>query len=399
MYVDKNEELDGADMLSSVIATLALAVRLAVGAEELTFDLPKYSFKDFESSDAMHKNPSVAIQIANSLTTLGVIQIADIPFYHTARLEALDPLSRCLESDVESKKEKKVVSMKMADGSYRLSVGARSLDNSRIPVSESSECSKSIESLRFIVDRATQQLFSVLDLAATLSAGERGIDDMNKNKESNSKMLMGPNFSSYSDLMSQGDHLEHLHAYYPSTTPSAPGNGQGQDQQEGERDTASNRKEQTIDLHTDAGLLIAMTVGHYTSDKKAATEDTEGHIREEGTRKQDSSSSSFNEVELGGDGGGLYIQLLNGIVTRARAESSSLIIMVGEGGASWLAPLLGAPMRSVPHALQADLGTGTDNSPTYIYLPTYLHISTYLPTYLPTYIYLSIYLPIYLSRP
>jgi hypothetical protein len=51
---------------------------------------------------------------------------------------------------------------------------------------------------------------------------------------------------------------------------------------------------------------------------------------------------------------GLYLSLPSGVVARAVAQRDSLIIMVGEGGASWLAPVLGKPLRAAPHSLVLD---------------------------------------------
>lgn len=67
-------------------------------------------------------------------------------------------------------------------------------------------------------------------------------------------------------------------------------------------------------LHVDGGLLIAMTTGYYAGAE----------------------ASSIS---------GLYIQLPTGNIARAAFSDDALIIMVGEGGAKWLSPVLGLPLH------------------------------------------------------
>jgi hypothetical protein len=65
----------------------------------------------------------------------------------------------------------------------------------------------------------------------------------------------------------------------------------------------------------------------------------------------------------------LYIQLPDGTVVSPALSDDALIIMIGEAGAQWLAPKLGAPFRALPHALYAGLsspqsiGDGVSASP------------------------------------
>lgn len=54
---------------------------------------------------------------------------------------------------------------------------------------------------------------------------------------------------------------------------------------------------------------------------------------------------------------GLYLQLLSGSVVEVQTKEDALIIMVGDGGARWLAPLLGASLRAAPHSLRVASST------------------------------------------
>jgi hypothetical protein len=83
-------------------------------------------------------------------------------------------------------------------------------------------------------------------------------------------------------------------------------------------------------MHVDDGLLIAMTTGLYSN----------------------ADSSTKN---------GLYMELPTGAIVEVEARDDALIIMVGKGGATWLAPLLGLPFRAVPHALSIRMKPSSDD--------------------------------------
>ena len=51
------------------------------------------------------------------------------------------------------------------------------------------------------------------------------------------------------------------------------------------------------------------------------------------------------------DENGLYIKDTNGVSAHVIVPDSSLIVMIGEGGSRMLSPLLGHPLRAVPHKL------------------------------------------------
>lgn len=115
--------------------------------------------------------------------------------------------------------------------------------------------------------------------------------------------VMSP-FRSFGALTELGNHLEHLHAFYGSPNSSL----------------AS--EEYALSLHTDSGLFIAMTAALCSPAEVSKSHDI-----------------------------GLHIELPSREIVRAVADPHSLIILVGQGGHDWLAPVLGAPMRALPHAV------------------------------------------------
>ena len=115
-------------------------------------------------------------------------------------------------------------------------------------------------------------------------------------------------YTSFEDIQRYGDHLEHLHAYYaPQRITEGP-------------------ELPSVDFHTDGGLFIAMTSGLYSKP-------------------------------LNSSGEGLYLQLPSSEVVRMPSADTqeSLVFLVGEAGSNWLAPVLGRPLRAVPHKLVAAL--------------------------------------------
>ncbi len=253
--------------------------------------------------DLFLQDSATTVQISNILATYGILQIVGIPNFANTRTESLSSLAACLKNDDSQK-----MSKTMSDGSVRLTSQAASVHGR--PGEMSSHCGDPAKKLRALVDASTRQLFLALDKAS----GETN---------SRHEPVMAP-YQSYDALMRGGEHLEHLHAYFSA-----------------EAGAQASAERATVDFHTDAGLLIAMTAGFY-------------------------SGAAPSEAS------GLYIQMPTGAKARAVVAEDALIVMVGDGGARWLAPVSGAPLRAVPHALVADLEAGSQATRSWygkMYLP------------------------------
>lgn len=243
------------------------------------------SLPEIKYADLLNLDIDVAKTIVHHLTSLGGAQITGIPSFDKTRKRALEDLAVCL---VE---EKTAPSAIMADGSKRLSTGAASIIGKAGAMD--SICGEASKKLRASVDSASFLLFQAMDLVL-------------KQSSSSEQFVMGPHYNSYSTLFSNGNHLEHLHSYYPSLS--------------------SNPTESlvTLDYHVDAGLMIAMTTGYYQNIQPS-------------------------------EASGLYMKLPNGEERKVIAEEDALIILMGDGAARWLAPVLGKPFRGLPHKLVVDL--------------------------------------------
>ncbi len=278
---------------SFVFLFLSLSLRLFFVFSDDSFTLPQIEYADLVSMEK-----SAIYKLTEQFTFLGAIQIANIPKFTLARKEALEDLSECLHSDTSATK------MTMKDGSIRYSAGAETKDGVRSPMSSS--CGDASYRLRAIIDAVCRQVFAALD-----------------SQMKGKNLVMEPSYSTFTDLIANGNHLEHLHSYFPP-----------QDQNSPSINTA------TMDFHTDSGLMIAMTTGYYSSGLP--------------------SSKS-----------GLYISLQDRNV-KVETKDDTLILMMGEGAKNWLKPVLGKPFRPVPHALFVDFPSGTANSRSWfgkMYLP------------------------------
>jgi len=262
-----------------------------------TFSLPEVKYADLVT---LEERPIQ--QIVQHLQEIGAIQISGIPRFGMARQRALEDLGECFVT------ENAPVSVEMQDGSHRVSTGAISTHG--IAEEMSHICGEAASKLRAAVDATSHLLFIALDSVAS-------------KKNTQHIPLMEPSYNSFKDLMSKGDHIEHLHAYF---APSK---------------LTTDHNPATLGYHVDAGLMIAMTTGYYTNAPAS-------------------------------DISGLYLQLEDGKKVKAIADDDSLIVLMGDGASRWLNPVLGKPFRAVQHALIADLPVGSQATRSWygkMYLP------------------------------
>lgn len=275
------------------IPTITIAIVNNNKVKYESFIVPKINYNDLISSGFQTPN-----YIANMFQTYGAIQIINIPNFKEARENALKPLSNCLLND----DDRYVKTMK--DGSRRLSSAA--ISKNGIIGKLSNACSETVSSnLRFTIDIVTQNVFKALDLASV-----KNNNNINNNKNN---YLMFP-YKSFSSLMTNGIQLEHLHSFFPSKNSSY----------------KAVDSTLTLDMHVDAGIMIAMTNGYYSSS--------------ENQRKD------------------LLLELPSGEVVYAETDSDALVLMMGSAASQWLSPILGKPIRAMPHSLEMDKESGSIRS-------------------------------------
>jgi len=225
----------------------------------------------------------------------------------------------------------------MNDGSLRLTIATAS--ERGVPGKMTHPCAQPASSLRALVDTGARQLFLALDLATTIV-----------NPSSSTESYAMKPYRNYFELMHAGEHLEHLHTYYNRYTidsVDSTTNMSGFSHRKATTTSvtaATTATAATMKLHTDSGLLIAMTCGHYArSGSGSSATNTDFH--------SDSTTASSNTRSRRN---GLYMERGNGELVHVECASGDLIVMIGAGGEHWLAPKLGGALHAVPHALYVD---------------------------------------------
>jgi hypothetical protein len=211
--------------------------------------------------------------------TYGAIQIINIPNFREAREKALKPLSNCLINDDS------LTSKTMKDGSRRVSSAAITKDGTTGRISNS--CSDlASSSLRYTIDMVTQNVFKALDVALMTN-------DRNKNS-----YVMYP-YKSVSSLMSNGIQLEHLHSYFPAAKNAS--------------SNSLRKSGNTLDMHVDAGIMIAMTTGYYSSDN-------DNNNNNNNNRNNNNNEDTSHREDL-------FIELPTGEVVIAKTDEDAVILL------------------------------------------------------------------------
>ncbi len=275
---------------------------------------PPFSLPEVQYSELLALDEFTVNQLVKQLTTIGAVQVVNIPKFGIARKEALEDAAECLKTEKTSQR------WVMTDGSIRYSTAAETVDGVRGPMRN--HCGDASYRLRSLIDAVGRQLFVALDSKLQKGGSLKGAD-----------LLMKPAYRSFSQLTARGSHLEHLHSYFPPEVSA---------------DSTTSLSQNNIaamDFHTDAGLMIAMTTGYFSSE-------------------QPSVRSGLYLAVPGADGKEKRV--------KAVMAEDSLILLMGEGARNWLKPVFEKPFRAVPHAMVVDIPPGSSNSRAWfgkMYLP------------------------------
>eukprot|EP01033_Poteriospumella_lacustris_P010233 gene10233-7280_t len=316
----------------------ALAVTVAVLLQVTTLTLTaaeraSYRLPEVRYADLLALEPARLAEAVRYLTETGAVQITGLPRFDVARTRALEDLAECLET------EKDAPVAVLPDGARRLSCGASATGGSGGGVSAStaaaaslspmtSVCGDGAARLRSLVDAGLRQLFYALDAyVATTAAAAAGCDTA----AAATPPVLDAQYPTFSSLLTHGAHLEHLHAYVAPTAPPAAASVASASSAASSAASSSSAAAAaaTLPLHVDAGLFIGMTTGLYSAQAPLTP------------------------------AAGLYLQLPSPFDEEVKAEAAddALIVLVGLGAAQWLQPVLGKPLRAMPHALIAGFDT------------------------------------------
>jgi len=296
--------------MKAIALALAAAPLAAAAAPE--FPVPVVDFAKLAMLD-----PSANAQLLHHLSTTGIVAVRGIPGYALARAQGLGDLaSACLDGSAIGA-AKAVTQVTLADGSSRRTAGAATaagstaglLGAAAAATTDSEEglglssCDERTGALRAVVDGASRAVFKSMDAAR----GPQGAT-----AQPLMASVQGGGYGSFATLFGAGEQLEHFHLYEPASKASqnAPAG------------------EDALELHTDSGVLIAMTAG---------LESASSH---DGARAQ------------------LLFQLPGSTgVVHAAFPDDALVFMAGAGAGDWISPASGARLRPVPHALRLNWGS------------------------------------------
>ena len=400
-------------MGAKVLTMLSIAISLSLLFTDIlvsSYELTKIAYSDLKSAYLKEDTRHI---LRNALSTDGILAITHVPHLKEARHKAFTAVTRCLtdsalifEKQHEAANEAESISMKkspgyltkqLQDGTERLTLAAkisRSQGGGRTRLLDMSSASPlgglspscfnaalgvdvdaDAEQLRGLVDRVAVALGSALDDALlpahtqleqtsgkdfalfqdSVAAGHGSGQGQQTRGDGGGG---GRRWTSFSDVVSGGDQLEHFHTYLPPPAPVTATTATTSTTSS----TAMVDKpgsSAALDYHTDAGLFILFVPALYAQQaagggtmpstqqqpsdfrfKDAIGQEHALLVKEEGagTTPLDSGSSSSSDVELGQD---------------------SLVVMVGQGAEQWLNPQLrqataAASLRAVPHSLRFD---------------------------------------------
>jgi len=287
--------------------------------ESAVFNPHRISFADLKSTGG---NDGGAF--LDALTDVGLVAIKDIPNYGAVKDRAFATIHGCTSTS------HKVETQKYADGTVRQTLathtvpgpgGAKAIFGPDEKVAEG--CADFVDAnvpLRDLVGEVTQAFADRLGFAYSSStpdeepilATEAGVHK----------------FHTISDIVKNGEHLEHFHSYQRDGIDAATG---------AKKTSKTIRVRETIEYHVDQGIFLAFVPGMI-----ASTKDKRIHPIE--------SSSS----------GGFYIKQKDGTQVKVNFDADDLVFMLGDGVNQYINPHISNNskdgdrprlLRAAPHAL------------------------------------------------
>eukprot|EP00586_Coscinodiscus_wailesii_P002555 CAMPEP_0172483612 /NCGR_PEP_ID=MMETSP1066-20121228/10638_1 /TAXON_ID=671091 /ORGANISM="Coscinodiscus wailesii, Strain CCMP2513" /LENGTH=458 /DNA_ID=CAMNT_0013247557 /DNA_START=65 /DNA_END=1438 /DNA_ORIENTATION=+ len=288
-------------LLSSSVIALSVAQY-----EASVYHPTKVSYETLIDEE-LFETSGIEPHFLKALGEYGILSITNIPDYLDHKLETYQYLHKCAVDSHATRKHS------FEDGTVRLTMATRTLpgvegqQSVRHDVPGSAACSSFDEAsskLRWAVERA------IVAFSARLGAS---VLDLNSGPllYAEEHMTTFDEFDTLLDVVKKGEHLEHFHSYVGGNTPLM-------------------SRGDTIDLHTDQGLLIAFVPALMadTSASEAASEPSQGDF--------------FIERK---DGSRLVVDF---------GKDDDLIIMLGDGVNQYINPKVsreGYSLRATPHAL------------------------------------------------
>lgn len=283
-------------MLPALLLLAATNVATAAAQELRRVRPPALSLAELQQS-----TPEVHSRLSRALRGEGVLAVSSVPGFAEAEAKALLALEHCVSqpSPPSGGASPPVVEVRLADGSTRRSVAVQSGDAERGGAPVGDDVEGHCPGFRAATDEVRALTQAVVEAVAQAC-----------------DLLPGRSGPRLAPIVSTGGHLEHFHRYEP---------GHAGEQQAG-GSVSSGTAPATLDVHTDAGLLLAMTAGLRV-------------LRDEATKaKRVEPHEPVLEVETS-----------HGERVLLDTPTGAVLVVVGQGAEGWLP---GQKLRAAPHALR-----------------------------------------------
>ncbi len=261
--------------------------------------------------------------VQRALKLDGAVAIG-VPGLAAARKAAFMAITDCID---RPRARQSVITL--PDGTSRATFGTRTIAGLPEPLEGCPEAEDDIAAIRALVDTASRRF---LELVQPLMRSDTGLLRADSGGDS-------LRYSNLADVARSGEQLEHFHVYEPAVDTNA--------------SAVTTSSEPAVPLHTDAGLFIAIVPAMHVgapvgqggrfAPLPTPLSSAPADVAAEG--------SAVGGAPLAHDG--FYVQTWDGSRARVRAppDAPPLVFVLGDGWATWLNPLLRAPLRAAPHAM------------------------------------------------
>ncbi|KAJ0404076.1 hypothetical protein ATCC90586_008710 [Pythium insidiosum] len=285
--------------LGALSATwLLLQVPGAFGSDGVApgFAVPSFDFAQLDKTSP---------KLLQALQRDGIVSLKNIPKYAELRDEYLRKAAACAVHAKEHGAEF-LLHRRLQDGTERYTISTESgrrLDHSGFETVETCPGYQEVyHKFSRVIEGAIASLGQALDASTPIHIKRR-------------QRHLGEQRMTARELMADSVHLDHFHAY-----EAAP------------RGIASE-KELTLGMHTDNGLMIAMSAPEYFDVQPS------GEVKSRETRSDDA---------------GLIIQTADGKTVRPSLRADELVLMLGEGINQWVSTT--PKLHPVMHGMQYPRG-------------------------------------------
>ncbi|KAG6582893.1 uncharacterized protein IUM83_17376 [Phytophthora cinnamomi] len=287
------------------LTLLLLLTPLAAGLQPRDFRVPPVDFTQLSSAADNAHNFDLLARLQEN----GIVALQNVPNFSNLRKEYLRTAADCA---VQAQRQgaEFLLHRQLRDGTNRYTVSLESGHRLSETLDQSAQilaiCPEYVEvhaAFSAAVELAVANVGTALDATQKFRVvAEQGAVAMTARK-----------------LLEESVHLDHFHAYEAARKL---GNGYVSDAE-------INVADLSLELHTDNGLMIAMTAPEYFEVLPT------GELQLKATQGQDA---------------GLFIQLANGEIVRPVLNPDELILMLGSGIDDWIKT--SPPLHSVVHGMR-----------------------------------------------